>query len=299
MKKGYIFVLLTALVSGVSIFLNKFGVTGIDPYIFTFAKNALVALLLLSSVFLFREIETLKSLTAKQWGKLATIGLIGGSIPFLLFFKGLSMAPSATAALLHKSMFIFVAIAAVFFLKEKLNKGFLVAAAFLFLGNLLLLNTTSFSFGIPESLILLSVLFWSGETIISKNALKELHSRIVAFGRMFFGVLFILAFLLVTGNMSKIGAITVPQLGWIVFTSVLLFFYVTSWYAGLKLVPASSATCVLLLGSAITTLLSFINAGSVNIAGLAGVAFILSGVLIIIGQSFLLSQLRILFPSKN
>jgi drug/metabolite transporter (DMT)-like permease len=299
MKRGYLFVLLTALVSGISIFLNKFGVKGINPYIFTWSKNVLVALFLLSALILLKEFRNLKELTSKQWGKLVAIGFFGGSIPFLLFFKGLSMAPSATASLLHKSMFVFVAFAAVFFLKEKLNKGFLAAAILLFLGDLLILGKTAFGFGIPELFIMLAVLFWSAETIISKHALKELSSRIVAFGRMFFGVLFILVFLAATGNMTHLAALTFPQIGWIVFTSVLLFAYVTSWYAGLKLIPASRAVCVLLLGSAITTVLSFIHAGSVTITGIAGVALILSGVLIIIGYSYLVSKFRLLLPSKN
>jgi drug/metabolite transporter (DMT)-like permease len=299
MKKGYLLVLLTALVSGISIFLNKFGVNGINPYIFTWSKNILVALFLLCTLILFKEFRNFKELTARQWGKLVAIGFFGGSVPFLLFFKGLSMAPSATASLLHKSMFIFVAFAAVFFLKEKLNKGFLIAAILLFLGNLLLLGRTGFGFGIPELLIMSAVILWSAETIISKHVLQELSSRIVAFGRMFFGVLFILVFLATTGNMTHLAALTVPQIGWIVFTAVLLFLYVTSWYAGLKLIPASRAVCVLLLGSAVTTILSFIYAGSVTVAGLAGVALILSGVLIIIGYSYLASKIRILLPSKN
>jgi drug/metabolite transporter (DMT)-like permease len=298
MKKGYLFVLLTALVSGVAIFLNKFAVGGINPYIFTWSKNLIVALFLISTVILFKEFKTLKTLTAKQWGKLVAIGLLGGSIPFLLFFKGLSMAPSASASLLHKSMFLFIAVLAVFFLKEKLNKGFIAAAILLFIGNFLLLKNTSFAFGIPEFLIIGAVLFWSAETIVSKHALKEMSSRIVAFGRMFFGVLFILAFLVFTGNTSHITALTTPQLGWILFTSVLLFAYVTSWYAGLKLIPASRAACVLLLGSAITTLLSFIYAGSVTIAGLGGVAFILSGVILIIGYSYVTSKFKFLLPSR-
>lgn len=299
MKRGYIFILLTALVSGISIFLNKFGVSGMNPYVFTWSKNLIVALLLVSALIVFREFRNLRELTAKQWGKLAIIGFLGGSVPFLLFFRGLSMSPSATAALLHKSMFIFIAVLAVMFLKERLNRGFMIAAALLFAGNLLLLGRTSFGFGVPELLIMLAVLFWSAETIISKHALKDMSSRIVAFGRMSFGVIFILLFLGATGNMVHLASLTAPQLGWIALTSVLLFLYVTSWYAGLKLVPASRAACVLLLGSAITTLLSFIYAGSVTVAGLAGSVFILSGVILTIGQSYIVSKLRIIFPSKN
>jgi drug/metabolite transporter (DMT)-like permease len=298
-KRGYLFVLLTALVSGASIFLNKFGVSGINPYIFTFAKNVLVVLFLLSLLILFKDIKIIKTLNKTQWLKLVIIGFFGGSIPFLLFFKGLSLAPSTTSALLHKSMFIFVAILAGYFLKEKVNKKFIIAALLLFAGNFALLNITSFSFGIPDLLILIAVLLWAAETIISKHALTELPSRVVAFGRMFFGVLFILAFLAATGNITPLATLTAPQLGWILFTSVLLLFYVTTWYAGLKRIPASSAASILVLGSAITTALSIIYAGSFNLMDLAGITLIASGVATIIGVSYIASKFKILLPSKN
>ncbi len=38
-KKGLMFVLGTAIISGVSIFINKFGIKGIDAYLFTGAKT--------------------------------------------------------------------------------------------------------------------------------------------------------------------------------------------------------------------------------------------------------------------
>lgn len=299
MKRGYMFVLLTALVSGVSIYLNKFAVSGLNPYVFTWSKNLLVAVFLFASIMLFRDMKTIKSLSKTQWGKLAVIGLLGGSIPFLLFFKGLSMAPSATVSLLHKSMFIFVAILAVMLLKEKLNRGIIAAAVLLFAGNIVLLGKASFGFGIAEALILIAVLFWSVETIVSKHALDEIPSRIVAFGRMFFGALFMLVFLASTGNLAPVTALTFPQVGWIIFTAILLFAYVSTWYAGLKLISASRASCVLVLGSAVTTILSFIDAGTVTIAGLAGTALILSGVILIIGYSQIASKLRALVPYKN
>jgi len=298
-KKGYLLVLLTAVVSGFSIFFNKFGVSGINPYIFTWSKNVLIALFLFSILLLFKDLKTFKTLTNKQWLKLVVIGLVGGSIPFLLFFKGLAMSPSSTAALLHKSMFIFVAVLAVFFLKEKLHKGFIVAAALLLAGNLFLLKSMSLSFGLAELLILIAVVLWAAETIISKNVLKDMPSRIVAFGRMFFGSIFILIFLAATGNIAEFAALTVPQLGWILLTSVFLLLYVTSWYEGLKYTSAATAASILVLGSAITTILSIAYSGTFNFVEILGVILIGSGVVISIGSSYAVSKVKILLPSQN
>src|SRR3989344_9666693 len=117
-KRGLIFALFTALVSGFSMFINKFGIKETDPYVFTGVKNIIVALFLLSALFLLKDYKELASLSKKQWLKLCAIGLIGGSVPFLFFFKGLSMTSAAMGSLIQKMMFIFVAFLAIAFLKE-------------------------------------------------------------------------------------------------------------------------------------------------------------------------------------
>jgi uncharacterized membrane protein len=90
MKKGLIFVLMTALISGISIFVNKFGVKGVDSTVFTFMKNSMVALLLVGILLGFKEFGNLRKLTKKDWLSLVTIGLIGGAIPFVLFLRDCS-----------------------------------------------------------------------------------------------------------------------------------------------------------------------------------------------------------------
>jgi len=282
-KSGIILVLLTAIISGVSIFLNKFGVQGINPYIFTFAKNIIVALFLFSIIIFATQFQKIKQLTKKDWLKLSLVGLLGGSIPFLLFFKGLQLTTGASGAFVHKTMFIFVAIFALTFLKEKLNKTIFVAAVFLLLGNLLLLKLNSFAFTTGEILILLATLFWAAEFTLSKHVLKNVSGNIVAFGRMFFGSLFILIFLLATNQFQIIQTITLSQLSWILITSTFLFFYVLTWYNGLKQIKVTTATAILLLGSPITTLLSIIFLGTtVTLLQLMGVLSISIGIFLVI-----------------
>ena len=84
--KGFVFVFATAMISGVSIFANKFGVSGFDPFVFASLKNLVVALLLLSGVAFFTRFRELRKLGRSQWKRMVTIGVLGGSVPFLLFF---------------------------------------------------------------------------------------------------------------------------------------------------------------------------------------------------------------------
>src|SRR3989344_3964358 len=236
--KGVWLVFATALISGFSIFLNKFSVSMVQPYLFTFLKNIMTTLFLFSLLLLLREFSTLKTLSLRHWGRLVIIGLVGGSIPFLLFFKGLSLTSSAAGSFVHKTVFI--------------------SALLLLAGNFLLLKLQTFSFGTGELLILLATVFWAVENILSKDLVKTVSGTIVAFGRMFFGSLFILLFLAFTQDLGQLMQLTGKQLLWTVFTSLLLFGYTYTWYNGIKTVKITTATAILLLGSPVTTLLNFI-----------------------------------------
>src|SRR3972149_7251862 len=101
-SKGIILVLGTAFVSGFAIFVNKLGVKEFDPYLFAFFRNLLVSLFLVGLILGLKEFKNLKKLAKKDWLVLVAIGLIGGSIPFLLFFKGLSLTTAANSAFIHK-----------------------------------------------------------------------------------------------------------------------------------------------------------------------------------------------------
>lgn len=288
MQKGYFLVFLTAVISGFSVFINKFGVSVVNPFVFTGLKNLSVAIFLAGLIFILKDWRILKSLSPKQWFLLALIGLIGGSIPFLLFFKGLSLTSAVLGGFWHKTMFIYVAVLAAIFLKEKIDKKFLFGGLLLVLGNILLLKQLSFTINYGDVLIVLATLFWASENIISKHILRDLKGNIVAWARMFFGALFIFIFLLATGQASSTSSLSLAQAGWVLATSLLLFAYSISWYNGLKYIPASHATAILVLGSPITTLLSFISSGIIGIQEITASSFIIAGILIILGLSQIL-----------
>lgn len=278
-KKSALFLIFsTTVISGFAIFLNKFGVKGIDSSVFTFLKNIIVAVFLFSIILFAGQYKTLVKLTKKQLLKLILIGFVGGSIPFLLFFRGLQLTNGASASFIHKTMFIYVAVLATIFLKEKLNKSIFYAAVFLLLGNFLLLKLKFLVFNIGDLLILTATLFWAVENTLSKRVLKELSGNIVAFGRMFFGSLFILIFLIATQKIELI-ALNSPQFIWVIISSVILLGYVTTWYNGLKHVKVTIATSILLLGSPITTLLSYFFLDSpITALQILGILFITTGV---------------------
>lgn len=274
MLSGKQLAVITAFVSGLSIFLNKFGVSVGSPTVFTGTKNGLVALGLLAIVFARNE---LKGLSAKDMTKLASIGLIGGSIPFVMFFQGLALTTAPMAGFLHKSLFVWATILAGIVLKEKIEKRFAIFGVSILLGNALLLGIRSLTIGKGELLVMGATLLWAGEQIISKNALESLTSRQVGLGRMGFGALFIALWLLITGQIDF--SYSGNQLSWIFVTSFMLLLYVVSWYAALEKEKVSTVTSILSLGSVITTGLNFIFGGiTLNSSGAAGILLLVIGV---------------------
>jgi drug/metabolite transporter (DMT)-like permease len=285
-KKGLYLVFLTALISGVSIFLNAFGVKGINPFVFTGLKNVIVCVFLFSIILLVKEFKSLKVLNKNDWLKLSLVGLIGGSVPFLLFFKGLQLTTAASGGFVHKTMIVWVVLLSLFFLKEKLNYKIVIGAVFLLVGNFFLLNISGFAIDEGIILIFLATLLWSSEIILSKYLLKRLSGNLVAFGRMFFGSLFIMAFLLVTNNFTL--SLGIAQWSWILITSVFLLGYVFTFYNGLKYVTASTAVSILSLGAVITTVLQLVFLDKIiSLVQVFGIVFIVLGVLTFVSKKFI------------
>src|SRR3989338_1473918 len=278
-------VLATAVISGFAIFANKFGVTGINSSVYTFARLIIVAAIMFATIFFLGNFSQLKKLSRKQWLSLAAVGLVGGSIPFLLFFRGLQLVSGPAGSFIQKTMFIFVAIVAVAFLKEKLNLGMIVGGILLLAGNFIFLQlwTQDFAWGTGHTLVLIATLFWAVENTYSKYLLRNMPGNVLAFGRMSFGSLFILVYLAFTGEIALMASLTQDQMLWILATSVILFGYVLTWYNGLKDLSVTAATSILLLGSPITTALNhFFSDAAIIPAQILGTVMILAVIIIML-----------------
>lgn len=292
--KGILYVLTTAIISGVSIYVNGLAVKFANPYVFTGIKNLLVGLAFLSLILLIKEWKSIKALKKKDWLRLVLIGLIGGAIPFLLFFQGLFLTMAAKGSFIHKTMFIYVSFLAIIFLKEKLNKSLLLGLGALLAGNILFLQIKPQALQIGDLLVFIATLFWAIEIIIAKKALKNISSNVVSWARMFFGAGFILIFLLFTHQAGLIFRYSAIQWQWILITSAFLLGYVFTFYHGLKYVRASVATAILALGAPITGLITLIAQEGVKwTAGQVwGVGLMVVGVGLVVG-------LRNLWPRRK
>lgn len=259
--KGIFFALAASVISGIAIFYSKISVAKIDPLVLTTSRNFVAAMLLVTSYLLLGRKDNLKKIKRNDFIKLLLIGIFGGGISFYLFFTGLKLVDSAiTANLIQKTLFIWVSLLSLIFLKEKLNWKYWLSFFLVILANFYFAKF-SFKLGKGELMILVATLLWSAENIIAKKVLKNISSELTAVFRMGIGSLFLITTTVFSGKIVFPLTINQYPLIIILIGGTILFFYVFFWFKALKHAPASLVTLVLTFSVVIGNILNSSFAG--------------------------------------
>jgi drug/metabolite transporter (DMT)-like permease len=289
-QKGALLALGTAAISGLSVYLNAFGVKQVpDAAVYTTAKNGIAAFLLVALALSLRNATPVRRLDTRGRLGILAIAIVGGSVPFLLFFSGLAMATAPTAAFIHKTLFIWVAVMAVPLLGERLGMIQVGALATLLVGQLLIAPPTGVSWGGGETLILAATLLWSVEVVVAKRLLGDVSASLLGAARMGLGFVILVGYLVVSGKAGGLLALGPEAWFWVLVTGTLLAGYVATWYAALALAPATVVTSVLVAAAVVTGVLSAVSKGAApDIAVVGGYLLVLAGV----GLTFVASVVR-------
>lgn len=260
---GIALALATALISGVAVVVNGYGVKQVpDAAVYTTVKNGVAALLLLTFASLVVPSRAVQQLTRRDWLGLAVIGVVGGSVPFILFFSGLAVASAPTAAFIHKTLFVWVAVLAVPFLGERLGIIPIGAMAILLAGQAMATPPTGIVWGAGETMIAAATLLWSVEVILARRLLLgRVPSPVLGAARLGIGLGVLIGYLAVSGRLAILVGLTPNQWFWALVTGLPLAGYVATWFAALQRAPASLVTSVLVLGAPITAALQAIANG--------------------------------------
>ena len=252
-----ILALLTMVVSGTNNFLTKIAVTAVrDPIVYTTLKNSLVAVFLVGLLLVLKAWPEIKAASKKQLLQLFAVGIVGGSVPFALYFTGLAQTTAVNASLIHVTLLFWVFLFAVPILRERMSGLQWLGVGAIFAANLFVGGFTGFRFNTGELLILAATVLWGLENVIAKQALRGLSSLTVAAARMVLGSLVLLFIALPRGGASAFAALNAAQWGWTLLTSALLVVYVLSWYAALKHAPATYVATLLVPATLVTNALS-------------------------------------------
>lgn len=260
---GIALALATALISGVAIFLNSYAVKQIaDAALFTTLKNGVAALVLLAIALTLVRRRDLRAVDRRGWLGVTLVGIVGGGIAFLLFFTGLALASAPSAAFIHKTLFVWVALLAVPLLRERLGLVQIGALATLLFGQLLVTPPTGVSWGVGETMIAGATLLWSGEVILARRLLVRVPTAILGVGRLGIGLIVLGGYVVLTDRTALLADLGPTQWAWAIGTGVLLAGYVATWFAALSRAPATVVTAVLVVGAPITAVLSSIANGT-------------------------------------
>jgi drug/metabolite transporter (DMT)-like permease len=281
-----------AAVSGVSVLLNSHAVRDFpDAASYTTAKNAIAAVLLALGALALRGSPRRGSGTRRaprrwtpgEWLGLAYVGLIGGGVAFVLFFTGLQRTSAVPAAFLHDTLILWVALAGVPLLGERLSAANLGALGALLIGEVALSGGVGgLHPNVGNLLVLAATLLWAGEVIIAKVLLRSVPAARLATARMGIGLIALLAYLAARGDLGSLTRFDARQIGWILATGALLGAYVASWFGALAAARAVDVTSVLVTSVAITAVLqAALGTLAPSAAELVGIALIAIGAAVV------------------
>jgi drug/metabolite transporter (DMT)-like permease len=279
--------LAAALVSGVAVFVNGVAVRHFDDAtVYTTAKNLWAGVLLAAVLMALplgavpRPVDGAGSRPAWPW--LVVVAVIGGAVPFVLFFEGLALASSTDAAFIHKTLVVWVAIGASVVLRERLRPVHIVAIALLVIGHVVVSGGISLSSaGRGEALILAATLLWTLEVLVVKRLLVEIPAPRLATVRMLGGSAALLAWVGVRGELGALAAFTTGQWWWIAVTGTTLAGFVSLWYRALAAAPATDVTAVLVAGAVVTAVLNTGLRGVPVTVDAVGYLVLLAGVVLV------------------
>ncbi len=286
LAKGMLFALITSVISGFAIFYSKISVAKIDPLVMAASRNLYVGIAFLILIIFTTKLSSFKEINRKNIGKLILIGLIGGGIPFYLFFSGLQLIGAQTGNIIHKTLFIWVTILGMIFLKEKLNPVYLLSYLLVFAGTFFF-APFKLVFGRGELLVLLATLMWAVENIIAKKVLRNVSSNLVSLFRMGIGSMALLSLTFLTGKQQLLLSLNQAQLTTIIIGATILCFYVFFWYRALKYAPAGLVTLLLTFSVVV---------GNVLNGGFAGVKLTQKDIIssLLIGAGTLIVYIKVL-----
>ncbi|EYR62868.1 hypothetical protein N866_04645 [Actinotalea ferrariae CF5-4] len=198
----------------------------------------------------------------REWVGLGVVAVVGGSVPFVLFFEGLARASSGQSAVIHKTLLVWVALLAVPLLRERLTAWHGIAVLLLVVAQVGLVGGVPSALASGELMILGATLLWSVEVVLAKRLLAGLSSWTLGVARMAGGSVVLVVWSATQGHLAGLGAVEAAGWGWALLTGVVLAGYVATWFGALARAQAVDVTAVLVLAAPITAVLSAVVDGT-------------------------------------
>ena len=176
MKKAYICVILTAFLFGTMEVACKLAGSQLDPFQLTFLRFAIGGLILLPFALAELKKNNVK-LTAKDFLRLAGVGILGIPVSMVFFQLGIMNSNAATASVLICINPWFTMIFAHFFANEKMNKNKMIVLAVGLVGLIFMIKPWNIQEGntvIGIIYMLLAAVFFGAYTVAGKVSVQKM-----------------------------------------------------------------------------------------------------------------------------
>jgi drug/metabolite transporter (DMT)-like permease len=283
-----------AVVSGIAVYLNGQAVRRFpSPTVYTTGKNLVAGVVLICVALAIRQRRSdadrhhSDPIRGAERLGLVAVAVVGGAVPFVLFFEGLARATSSDAAFIHKTLVVWVALLAVVLLGESLSFVHLAAVALLVVGQIALADGIgSLRVGGGEMMILLATLFWAVELILVKRLVASVPSSVVAASRIGGGAMLLVAWVAVTGRLDALASLSASQWAWLALTGCVLSVFVSVWFGAVARAQAIDVAAILVPGAIITGLINLGVGGTVAATQVVGwVLILIAGIVFLAGDS--------------
>jgi drug/metabolite transporter (DMT)-like permease len=196
-----------------------------------------------------------KRLNGRQWPWLLLLAVIGGSVPYALFFTGLKMGSPVTSSLLNHAQFILVAVLAFFLLRER--AGFIIWSALVVLlaGALWGISLTGLHWGLGDTLVALSTILFAAGVVLAKYLLRGLSTLTVMTAKMSIGSLLLALYIIFSGQGGTIFMLGTAQWKFVLATGLILLAFTVTAFLALRYASATVATAIPAAAPLVTTAL--------------------------------------------
>jgi drug/metabolite transporter (DMT)-like permease len=266
-RTGYALAASSAAISGLAVYVNSLGVRMFaDSTLYTTLKNAVVGIALVTPLlFIARRRHELARLSLGRWSLLIALALVSGSVPFLLFFRGLQLTNGVTGALLNHMQFVFVAIFAALALRERISPAMWAGLGALVVGTVIGTDVGAVRWNSGAVLVLASSVLFAAGFVLAKYLLRELSTLTVLIARMTMGAAALAAYAAATGHLQAVTQLGPGQWRFVLITAAILLAFSFTTFAAIRRVEVSAVMAVQMAAPAVTLLIQLVVAGRVSL----------------------------------
>jgi len=245
-RLGYTLAALNMVISGVAIYVNSLGVRMFsDSTLYTALKNSVVGIALLVPLVLSgRSRADWRRLGARDLLLLVVVALVGGSVSYALYFRGLQLTTPVTASLVDHTQFLLVALFAALFIGERFGPAVWIALAALFAGITLGIGAGTVRLDAGMPFVAAATLLFAADFVLMKYLLRTVSALTVMTFKMTLGSLLLFLFVAAEGKAAGIGELSLLQLGFAGITGLILLAFSVTSVLGLRHASATATTAI-------------------------------------------------------